>query len=241
MVSSFLTEYAIQQRINRINNKKINGNYKSKLFNNQMFYKFCSNIRNNNNELNNKINKYQDSINNTNQEKVHYFYKTLIKISKVKIEQNNKLRNYALMINDIINNLHDTVENSSPIINTPEHPFTKMNIERCLMIGTSIQPYIYESLPIINIDENDIVYGVWTDRIDIGGFIDDNINQIYNLIINNTTNEYLKHNDDTLEVKLYELKYEHINGNVSFIRSMIIDPKNNLMTLIKTWNIVLNC
>jgi hypothetical protein len=166
-----MMSYAMKQRIAHINTKKMNGSDKSKLFNNQMFRKFIIN-RNNNNK------KLGDSIKN------EILSQNLINFSKSKIDTNNKMCSYALKINGIINDLNDVVENSSPIINTPEHPFTKMNIGRHLMVGTSIQPYVYETEPIIEIDADNIVYGIWTDRIDITGFLDNNITEIYNLIIN---------------------------------------------------------
>jgi hypothetical protein len=213
-----MMSYAMKKRIEHINNKKMNGNDKSKLLNNQMFRKFIINTYKNKSHQQNQINL--ESSNNM---------------------MNNLMCNYALKINGIINDLHGVVENTLPIINTPDHPFTKMNIESYLMIGTSIQPYVYEIEPIINIDNNNnIVYGVWSNMIDIGGFIDNNINEIYNLVIKNNSYNYRENDDGTIEVEMNILEYEHINGSVKFIQSMVINPKKNLMTFVKTWTIVLN-
>ncbi len=243
---SSLTAYAMKQRMAHINNKKMNPNYKANLFNNKMFTNFILKLKTSNQKMYDQIQKTTDTINNinninNNNDQAKNIYQNIMNLLTQKIENNNKMCGYALKINGIINDLHDVVENSSPVINTPEHPFTKMNIDRHLMIGSSIQPYVYETEPVIDIDEDNIVSGIWTDRIDITGFLDNNINEIYNLIINNNICQYEEHNDGTIEVKLYELEYEHVNGNVSFIRSMIIDTNKNMMTIIKTWDITLNC
>jgi hypothetical protein len=238
--SSSLTVYAMKQRMAHINNKKMNPNYKANLFNNKMFSNFILKLKTCNKKMYEQIQKTTDTINNNN-EQDKTIYQNILNLLTQKIEDNNNMCGYALKINGIINDLHDVVENSSPVINTPEHPFTKMNIERHLMMGSSIQPYVYETEPVINIDEDNIISGIWTDRIDITGFLDNNINEIYNLIINNNICQYEAHNDGTVEVKLYELNYEHVNGNVSFIRSMIINTNKNMMTIIKIWDITLNC
>lgn len=227
-----MMSYAMQRRIERINEKKQNGNDKSQLYNNKMFKKFVTKLNDSSKTHYDDIYKISGNSNNN---------QYIINDLKNKIEYNNKMSMYALKINSIINDLHDTVDNASPVINTPEHPFTKMNIENYLLTGTAIQPYIFEFEPTINIDNNNVVSGMWTDRIDIGGFQYNNIEQIYNLVVNNNICEYIKKDDDTVEFKLYELNYEHFNGNVTFIRSIIIDTNNNLMSFIKTWNITLNC
>ena len=224
--------YAMKQRIAHINNKKMNGNDKSQLFNNKMFNRFIINMNDNNSKIKDSIKNLSDLNNNID------VRNNLILSLTSKIERNDKICSSARKINSIINDLHDVVENSSPVINTPEHPFTKMKIERYLMVGTSIKPYVYESLPTINIDNNT---GIWTDRIDIGGFVDENITEIYNLVKNNNVCDVQENDDGTVEVNLYELTYEHLNGYVTFVRSMIINPKTNLMTLVKTWNVVLTC
>ncbi len=235
-----MLSFAMKQRIVHINNKKMNGNDKSKLFNNKMFNKFMTIINNNNIKINDTIKKINEKIDlNVNNNHTNV-YNNLINSLTAKIDNNNKICIYSMMINGIINDLHDIVENSSPVINTPEHPFTKMKIERNLMVCSAIIPDDYESLPTINVNNN-VVSGIWTDRINIGGFVDNNINEIYKLIVNNNMYEYQEKNNGTVEVKLYELNYNHVNGNVTFVRSMIIDPVNNLMTITKTWNVVLNC
>lgn len=236
--SSF-PSYAMKQRMVHINNKKMNPSYKANLFNNKMFTNFILNLKTSNKKMYEQIQKSSNMINNNN-EQVKDVYQNIFNLITQKIVDNNNMCEYAAKINDIITDLHDVVENSSPVINTPEHPFTKMNIERYLMVGTSIIPEDYESLPTINVNHN-VVSGIWTDRIDISGFIDNNINEIYNLVINNNMYEYEKKNNGTVEVKLYKLEYEHTNGNVTFIRSMIIDTNKKLMTLVKTWNVVLTC
>ncbi len=226
----------MQQRIAYINHKKERGNNKSQLFNNQMFGKFITKNKNKNKILMDII----KTANTNSSDNYNSLQQNLINLSTNKISINNQICDYALKINGIINDLHDVVENSSPVINTPEHPFTKLNIERHLMIGTSIKPYVFESEPTITINESGKAIGIWSDRIDIGGFIDNNINTIYELVINNGT-ECTKNSDGTIKVNLYELKYEHINGDVTFVRSMVVDPVNNMIHIIKTWNITLTC
>ncbi len=237
MATMTLSDYDRKTRMNKFLQKKMNGNDKSQLFNNKMFAKLIDEMKNNNQDMQNKI----KNLVGINDEHKNDIFKNVCKIMTQtfnnKISHNNKLSDLAKKANGIINDLNDVVDNSSPIINTPEHPFTKMNIERHLMIGTSIQPDNYEALPIVTIDDNNVGHCVWSDRINISGFIDNNITEIYNLVISNNICEYQTHQDGTVEVNLYELKYEHINGNVTFVRSMLIDPNNSVMTLIKTWNI----
>jgi hypothetical protein len=232
--------YAMQKRLEHINNKKKNGHSKSHLYNNNMFHKFISQKNSKNIELKNVIQKITEKFNDSNDS-----YKSIAEgvVNSViaQISQNTMICEYATKINDIINDLHDITEMSSPIINTPEHPFTKMDIERHLMIGTSIVPDVYESLPTIHISNDNVVTGVWSDKVNICGFIETNINQIYNLVVNNNIYNFQTYNDGTLEVVLYELNYEHINGNVKFVRTMIIDQNKNTMTIIKKWNVMLNC
>jgi hypothetical protein len=239
---SSLTTYAMKQRIAHINNKKMIPDYKANLFNNKMFSNFIIKLKMSNKKMYDQIQKTTDVINTiNNNEQTKNVYQHILNLLTKKIDDNNNMCAYAVKINDIITDLHDIVENSSPVINTPEHPFTKMNIERYLMVGTAIIPDDYESLPTINVNNHNIVSGIWTDRLNISGFIENNINEIYNLVINNNMFEYQENNDGTVEVKLYKLEYEHNNGNVTFIRSMIIDTNKKLMTLVKTWNVVLTC
>lgn len=238
---SALTEYSIKQRIANINYKKMNPGYKANLFNNKMFNKYISKRKNYIKNIQDNLNKTIAALNNNDNDNVKIVYQNLINMLTKQINNNNNMCEYAVKINGIITDLHDVVENASPVINTPEHPFTKMNIERHFMVGTSIQPYVYETEPVIDIDEDNIVSGIWSDRIDITGFVDNNINHIYNLIINNNMCEYETNEDGTVEVKLFQLDYEHINGNVSFIQTMIIDINKKIMTLVKIWDITLNC
>ncbi len=230
----------MKMRLAHINNKKKLGTSKSHLHNNNMFHKFIFQQKLKNKKLNDTIQKINEKFNDNN-----YNYKTttekIINSFTTQIDQNTKICEYASKINDVINDLHDIAEMSSPIINTPEHPFTKMDIEGHLMIGTSIVPEIYECLPTINISDDGVVTGVWSSKLNITGFIDTNINKIYNLVVNNNMYDFQIYDNGIVSVILYELNYEHVDANVKFIRTMVLDCNKNVMSLIKTWKIVLNC
>ncbi len=212
------------------------------VYNNCVFRKFMTKNNGNNNNihkmLNQAIKMYHEAENNNNYDSM-MIQKKLIEHCNNRISQLNNINKYSMIVNNIINDLNYTVDSSSPIMNSPNHPFTKLHINRDLMVGTKIIPDDNEYQPEIIINDDGTVTGTLTDIIRISGFTEYNFNQIYNRVLSSNDFNVKQYNNGELDVKLYDFEFDHINGDVLFERFMTISPDTKTMFIIKHWNIQL--
>jgi hypothetical protein len=212
------------------------------VYNNCVFRKFMTKNNGNNNNihkmLNQAIKMYHEAENNNNYDSM-MIQKKIIEHCNNRISQLNNINKYSMIVNNIINDLNYTVDSSSPIMNSPNHPFTKLHINRDLMVGTQIIPDDNEYQPEIIINDDGTVTGTLTDIIRISGFTEYNFNQIYNRVLSSNDFNVKQYNNGELDVKLYDFEFDHINGDVLFERFMTISPDTKTMFIIKHWNIQL--